>query len=801
MKKTSILAVILLFACALVSAGTLTSSGGMNDAKVYGSNYKLIRNASEISDGYVVRTFDSSVVLDNESLNVELEAGSLAVFVRIGNGNEIYLIDGRMYISTDVSVTIMTPVTTYYAVPGTVMYVITDSADELAYVSQGQAEVLNLITNAYTTIDEGKYVDNAVSGFTPSNYTADIFALPKQEQEEATALAQTEPEPAEVVVSEPITAHIAIQIQVPEEPKDGALVKTFTYAGYQATLKAYIGYAELTYPEFVPESDIDAAAAAAVAAYPEYLRGITYVVTGPGRAEIYYPESYGVEEFNLATRLLEAELPLYIAQFTVKPQAAAATATAQSQVPEQTQEVTVPETTETQETTTEKTPLETAPRPETTVQEETVKTSAFSFGGVIGAVYGVGNDGDPFVEFPYTNGTLGAFWKNYTIRVVPYFRVGDFTFALRADVKFVDNKIQTDIYSIDTENGIPGYFNSFGKYIQEIGYKSELLTISIDRNSSLDFRSPINGGYDRLYNAQENLLGHLSLKAGFFDLTMFIDDLQMRDVLDHRSQFAGVRAGFTFGKLNVGVSGTADLRALSFDQMYIYPAADISYSLPVKDNVLEISLGAAAQYKKDVLNYMAGGVLNFRYKDFLTVGVGGSYNKGANFSGIMNNTPVSIEEFTAGDSVSVHARVGIDTEVFDFKLAADFPFALTGKPDDSILFKNTYKTRSGSPVLQSADVLAIQADLHLGIFTFTAGAAVNGFMGTVSDIVRATISGGDVTAAFAELINPETSTYFAMIDFLAPIGSGALDIYLRADIKTINSDVRIPFSIGAAYSF
>ena len=50
-----------------------------------------------------------------------------------------------------------------------------------------------------------------------------------------------------------------------------------------------------------------AAAEAAFNAYPQYMDGIYYRFEEPGKVVLTYPESYGVEEFNFAVTILEAQ--------------------------------------------------------------------------------------------------------------------------------------------------------------------------------------------------------------------------------------------------------------------------------------------------------------------------------------------------------------------------------------------------------------------------------------------------------------------------------------------------------------
>ena len=101
----------------------------------------------------------------------------------------------------------------------------------------------------------------------------------------------------------PVSAHV-------EKP----LTEEVDWNGYSMTVDAYTGYAVVSYPSIVTDSDVYAFAAYAWENYSDYLSGVDITILGDGKAEITYPDNYGKEEFELAISTLEEELPLYIAE-------------------------------------------------------------------------------------------------------------------------------------------------------------------------------------------------------------------------------------------------------------------------------------------------------------------------------------------------------------------------------------------------------------------------------------------------------------------------------------------------------
>jgi len=773
MRKSSIsrkaVAVVLIMAIAVASvfASSLTPRRGFGDARIYDENYKAVANAKSVSDGYVIRTGADSVVLDNGTTHVEIDANSLAIFLSLDSNVKIYVLDGKALVSSNSGdFTVMTTVTTYTAKSGSTIYVITDPTREMGYITDGNAQVQNYITGVNTILAQDSYIDNSVNGFTPEVTSTFRFW----------GTLAPEAKPAEVTVQ-----------QVPSP-----LTTTFTYGGYKATLTAFKGYAVLTYPSFVTNEEIEAAAQAAVRAYPQYMDGIYYQITEPGKITLSYPESYGENEFNLASNLLNAELPAYIASlFTPKEPAV-----------EEGTETQMASTQLGQSTTTEtetKTPLETVPRPQEQ-EVEPEKESDFRFGLWAGAVYGAGQDGDTFLKFPYTNGRVGTFWKDFQVFARPYIQYKSFTFGLDLTASFRDLKFDSSSFKIDTEHGVPGYINSIAKYISVIGFEGENFGFVAKINSNFESSSPVYNSYDWRYDWKKRLVTNFYVKAGAFSLTGFLDDLKLSNKLESRGEYAGFRAGVQFGGMKAGLSLIADI-GRDFKNFAYFPSVDLTVPFSISDTkfnfVVNGSAHVTANESLKLNGYLGQGVLEIGYGP-VYIGFGGSYNKGSHFSDLITNAPITTVGFSDSSSVDVIFQAKLDTKVFDLNTKIRVPVGLGGTG----LVQNTIRTKSGALREMSADAFDIQAQLQLGGFTFIIGGSSYGFSGKVKEVFSSFGDSDKLKDALRDIISPDTAAFFTELDFKANIGStGTLDIFLRGDVSEIESEIRIPLSLGASYKF
>ena len=165
-KKVVAVLLLLSMTAGIVFSAPLAVVSG--DAKIYDSTYKSVKNASEASDGYVIKTGAESVLLENGDVKLSVEPNSLAQIISLDGNPEIYLLDGRAELSSTSAFTIRTTVTSYKAEAGTTIYVITEEKEETAYVGTGSATATNLITKEVTQLGAGTYIDNAKAGFTPA---------------------------------------------------------------------------------------------------------------------------------------------------------------------------------------------------------------------------------------------------------------------------------------------------------------------------------------------------------------------------------------------------------------------------------------------------------------------------------------------------------------------------------------------------------------------------------------------------------------------------------------------------------
>ena len=795
-KKT--LSIILVLAVAAVAFATpLKPQGGFGDAKVYDSSYKAIQNPQEVSDNFVIRTSSSAVILNGGSISVEVEANSLLHFISLGDEAVFYLLDGRAIFSTEADFEVRTPVTKYEAQAGTAIYVITEDVDETAFVNVGKAKATNLITGEVTEIGEGMYIDNSQEGFKPASTTRkDFWAPERTAATEQASTQQSASQPAEQAAPQPVVEEPVAETVVTDA---GALEHTFSYRGIRAILRAYIGVAELEYPEFVTNEEIDAAARAAVLTFPETITSeITYDVLKPGFAEIYYPETYGETEFELAIYLLDRELPGYIDAILGPIEAPQEQYAAEEPAqPEQPAAAPQPEVRETIESKVEK-PAEPVEEPVPVEEEPVEESKGFKFGATIGFIYGHGDRGDYFADPMFLHERAGVFLKNYLVIVDPVFTVGDFRFGLHFEADIRSGKIANPLDKL-TQGGITGVVNGVMQFVSLFNYTKGGLIVNIDRTSDLEFRSPIVSKFDRNYDHYNKLLATMNYSNGLFGFQAFIDDLQLTAKLNGRSQFAGARMSYLLGQMELGMSAIADMKN-GMKNMVFYIGGDAILPFTIKDIGFSLEGGAVMALPLDKTAGKAAmieGKFN-KTSGMFTFGVGGAYSVRYNFNDIVNNGPTDVISVTRGKSVDVLASFGVNLEHFRFSADVRAPFALNG---DSRLVYNTVLTKYGNTATISADTMNLQADIFVGKFTFTAGATFNGFAGRVADLVKALKRGEGRREALAGIIDPEISTIFAKAEFATAIGSVDFNVYVRADVMTVKSKIAIPMSAGVKVSF
>lgn len=958
-KKTMMLLLVLAIAAGVAFAAPLTAGSGFGDAKVYDSSYKSVTNPTEVSDGFVLKTASQKVVLNGESLEVEVEGNSLLQFISLGDGAVFYLLDGRAIFTSASAFEVKTTVTTYKVQADSSIYVITDDAEETAYVSKGSAEATNLITGEVTQIDAGKFIDNSKRGFQPSDTTRDDYwekstaeeaveEIPASQAEETTVaetseavteeVAQTDT--AEAVPQEPEQEEKPVETPVAPEvvvTESGALEHTFEYRGFKAVLRAYIGVADLEYPAFVTNEEIDAAARAAVITFPQFVEGISYEVVEPGLAKIYYPESYGITEFEFAVYLIEQELSgyldallglepeqkleeepkaeakpvaepvaeqvveepavygalvkefshrgiearieayigecfIYYPTFVTNDEIDAAAAAAVWKYPQYTQGITyeivepgfakayypttygpdefyfamglleselyayidelfattepeqelvaelpaeepvaeqpAEEPAAEQPAEPEKTPIETTPRAEEPVEEPAEepaekKESEFKFGASVQFIYGNGSYSDDYKSPAKIDYRTGVFYNSFSVVIDPTISYKNFKFGLHlvADVrsgKFVNPFV--------FQGGVTGIVNTAMRFVSVLNYTNGNFQINVDRTSELEFKSPIFSELRRAYDTQDKLLATMKFETSEFGFTAFVDDLQLENKLLDRSQFAGARAFFKVGKMQIGLSVIADFKN-GFQNIVFYPGGDATLPFTIKGIDFELSGGAVASFKKTGKAAMIEGQFK-KTSGLIIFGLGGAYSVRYHFNDLINNGPTDVVTMFKGKSIDVIGSLGVNTKIF--KLVGSFTLPLSLKKNDgNTLVYQTVKTKRNETAYITADTFSLQADLAISKFTFSAGAVYNGLVGRLSDFVKAVMKkeGYDLRERFAALVDPEISTVYALASIGIDIGPGTLDAYIRADLVRLQNDtpkdnaLTMPVSAGIKYSF
>ena len=790
-KKVVAVLLLLSMTAGIVFSAPLAVVSG--DAKIYDSTYKSVKNASEASDGYVIKTGAESVLLENGDVKLSVEPNSLAQIISLDGNPEIYLLDGRAELSSASAFTIRTTVTSYKAEAGTSIYVITEEKEETAYVGTGSATATNLITKEVTELGAGTYIDNAKAGFKPAQTVLeDYWKKPAQTQQAAQQAAQ---QPAAEAPSS-----VTAQQQASTETA-GALVHTFDYYGFTATVEAYIGQAYISYPAFVTDEELGAAAAAAVAAYPEYTQGITYEILEPGLAVVYYPEAYGPDEFYFAMGLLEGELYAYLDQITAQLYAKEPAPEAPAAPEVKQEEPAAVEQPAPEQTAPEKTPIETAPRPEEPAPEAPVekKASDFRFGAALGFVYGFGEDGDEYADPAFLKDRVGVFKKNFTGIINPYFSYKNFQFGLHFVLNFKNGQF-VNPFTFDTEHGVTGYIGSVMKYVSLFSFKTDngSFNINVSRNNDLDFRSPINEPFRLGFDKEDKLLATMTLQAGGFSIKAFADDLELTAKRNGRSQYAGVRAAYKLNKFEIGLSAIADVRG-GVKEPVFYPGADIVVPLHFGNQDLEISAEGAAQIKSGKIRaILAKAMVNTITDNWFVLGFGAAYNHRSHINEIMNNGPADVIEQFSGKSIDVILKTGVQTGPFSLIGKFTLPLSLT---KGQRLAYNTVITKSGKEAYISADTMDIQMDLSLGAFRFSAGVIYNGFSGRVGDVIKALAKREGRRKALVALLDPEVSTYYALATVGFNAGPTLLQAFVRADLMRVSGTLTVPVSAGIGITF
>ena len=86
-KKVVAVLLLLSMTAGMVFSAPLAVVSG--DAKIYDSTYKSVKNASEASDGYVIRTDAESILLENGDVKLSVEPNSLVQVISLDGNPDI----------------------------------------------------------------------------------------------------------------------------------------------------------------------------------------------------------------------------------------------------------------------------------------------------------------------------------------------------------------------------------------------------------------------------------------------------------------------------------------------------------------------------------------------------------------------------------------------------------------------------------------------------------------------------------------------------------------------------------------
>lgn len=835
-RAKRIIAAVVMVAVAFgfVFASPLNLEGPLGNARVYDRSFKSVANPTTADEGWIVRTFDNEVLLANESMVVNVGSGSLVQILNLTNAPEVYLLDGWVAVGlASGSAQVRTPSTLYSAQQGTVLVVASTSQAENAYIHTGYAQATDAITSTKTDVLAGSYVNATAAGFqtlAPTDETVARAQLPEIEVPQASE---------EPVVEEPAkqeeTAQPVAELTPAFEIKP--LEKTLSYAGYEATITAYIGKAYVKYPSFVTAQEIYTAAAAALAAYPADLQNVTIRVVEDGLAEITYPEAYGEREFDYAIMLLEKELPYYIASLFA-PKAPEAPVQPQVEVEEEpakvpaapvepTVEIVLKQSVQDVEVVAEpQAPaMEAAPAVEGTeesVQTETVsepveapvaqapaqeKASNVKLGAKIAVEYGLPFEDNQYrglVQDEYFR--LGFFMNNVNIAVDPYITIGDFTLGLHLAINTADVKSS---FTFDTANGVAGYVASVAKYVGRINYENDAVKLAIDRTHEFSFVSPVADGFDRDFDTTARLAASFDGRFGIVGITAFMDDLEMTNKLNGKKQFAGLRIALDAGPVEFGISAAADIRNVDIlEKQYgaeLYPAVDVNVPFSIGNTNIDIVLGGATNITLgetvdfNTLSYLAK--LNVKVsQDLYYIGIGAAYNKGDHLNGTVNNSLVTVTKPFNGESVDALLSAGLNWGPVALGASANVPFALH-KEQGGLLAYNEVLTRNGTTDTITADTIKLKAKLAFGGFALDGGIMFDGFCGRIAKLSKAIVGGQDKMDALRGLQDPEIATYFVGMSY----GIGGFEAHVEGNyMPVVNESVNtrtLVLSVGGSFTF
>ena len=831
-RAKRIIAAVVMVAVAFgfVFASPLNLEGPLGNARIYDRSFKSVADPTTADEGWIIRTFDNEVLLANEDMSMNVGPGSLVQILNLTDAPEVYLLDGWLAMEiSSASAKVKTPATLYSAQQGTTLVVTSTSQTENAYIHTGYAQATDAITSTKTDVLAGSYVNATAAGFqtlAPTDETVARAQLPEIEVPQASE---------EPVVEEPAKQEEAAQPAAELTPafEIKPLEKTLSYAGYEATITAYIGKAYVKYPSFVTAQEIYTAAAAALAAYPADLQNVTIRVVEDGLAEITYPEAYGEREFDYAIMLLEKELPYYIASLFA-PKAPEAPVQPQVEVEEEpakvpaapvepTVEIVLKQSVQDVEVvaepqapamdaapaideavTVEETEASVQPVAEVPVEK---KASNVKLGAKIAVEYGLPFEDNQYkglVQDEYFR--LGLFMNNVNIAVDPYITIGDFTLGLHLAINTADVKSS---FTFDTANGVAGYVASVAKYVGRINYENDAVKLAIDRNHEFTFASPVAASFDRDFDTTARLAASFDGRFGIVGITAFMDDLEMTNKLNGKKQFAGLRLALDAGPVEFGISAAADIRNIDIlGKQYgaeLYPAVDVNVPFSIGNTSIDIVLGGATNITVgeavdfNTLSYLAK--LNVKVShDLYYIGVGAAYNKGDHLNGAVNNSLVTVTKPFHGESIDALLSAGLNWGPVSLDASANVPFALH-KEQGGLLAYNEVLTRRGNTATITADTIKLKAKLSFGGFALDGGIMFDGFCGRIAKLSKAIVGGQDKMDAIRGLQDPEIATYFVGMSY----GIGGFEAHVKGNyMPVVNESVNtrtLVLSVGGSFTF
>ncbi len=831
-RAKRIIAAVVMVAVAFgfVFASPLNLEGPLGNARIYDRSFKSVADPTTADEGWIIRTFDNEVLLANEDMSMNVGPGSLVQILNLTDAPEVYLLDGWLAMEiSSASAKVKTPATLYSAQQGTTLVVTSTSQTENAYIHTGYAQATDAITSTKTDVLAGSYVNATAAGFqtlAPTDETVARAQLPEIEVPQASE---------EPVVEEPAKQEEAAQPAAELTPafEIKPLEKTLSYAGYEATITAYIGKAYVKYPSFVTAQEIYTAAAAALAAYPADLQNVTIRVVEDGLAEITYPEAYGEREFDYAIMLLEKELPYYIASLFA-PKAPEAPVQPQVEVEEEpakvpaapvepTVEIVLKQSVQDVEVvaepqapamdaapaideavTVEETEASVQPVAEVPVEK---KASNVKLGAKIAVEYGLPFEDNQYkglVQDEYFR--LGFFMNNVNIAVDPYITIGDFTLGLHLAINTADVKSS---FTFDTANGVAGYVASVAKYVGRINYENDAVKLAIDRNHEFTFASPVAASFDRDFDTTARLAASFDGRFGIVGITAFMDDLEMTNKLNGKKQFAGLRLALDAGPVEFGISAAADIRNIDIlGKQYgaeLYPAVDVNVPFSIGNTSIDIVLGGATNITVgeavdfNTLSYLAK--LNVKVShDLYYIGVGAAYNKGDHLNGAVNNSLVTVTKPFHGESIDALLSAGLNWGPVSLDASANVPFALH-KEQGGLLAYNEVLTRRGNTATITADTIKLKAKLSFGGFALDGGIMFDGFCGRIAKLSKAIVGGQDKMDAIRGLQDPEIATYFVGMSY----GIGGFEAHVKGNyMPVVNESVNtrtLVLSVGGSFTF